>query len=215
MTRPIAVALVDDHAVVTRGLMAELEAASSKVEVVSVARTVPDLLEGRSGEPGINVVVLDLGLQDDSTPGDNVRAILATGARVLLFSAHADGALVMDAVRAGASGFLTKDREVEDVVQAIRDVAAGDEAITAEMLRALSSAPGERPSLSAQQQTVLVMYTSTDLKLTTIARQLDIKPETLKTHLRRIKEKYATLGRPAHTRLELYRRALEDGFVED
>ena len=40
-----------------------------------------------------------------------------------------------------------------------------------------------------------------------------MKLETLKTHLRRIKDKYAAAGRLAHTRLELYRRALEDGFV--
>ena len=56
-------------------------------------------------------------------------------------------------------------------------------------------------------------YTSSDAKLPTVARQLGMKAETLKTHLRRIKEKYAAVDRPVSTRLELYRRAVEDGYV--
>lgn len=206
----IRVAVVDDHAVVNRGLMADLTPDATGMSVVAVARTVAEFLE--IGVP-VDVVVLDLQLHDGSCPGDNVAAILATGARVLLFSAYEEGQLLLEGVRAGAHGYLNKSRETQDVVAAIRDICAGEEVISAEMLIALSGASGARPELSERQQEVLVRYTSSDAKLPTVARQLGMRPETLKTHLRRIKEKYSAVDRPASTRLELYRRAVEDGFV--
>lgn len=56
-------------------------------------------------------------------------------------------------------------------------------------------------------------YTSSDALLPTVARQLGMQPETLRTHLRRIKAKYASVDRPVSTRLGLYRRAVEDGYL--
>ncbi len=207
---PIRVAVVDDHSVVGRGLAADLTPGDTGTEVVVVAPSVPAFLQ--AGVP-VDVVVLDLQLRDGSSPADNVAAIRAGGARVLLFSAYEDGALLLEAVRAGVHGYLNKSREVEDVAAAIRDIVAGEEAVSAEMLIALSAATDGRPELSARQEEVLVRYTSSDAKLQTVARQLGMQPETLKTHLRRIKEKYAAVDRPVSTRLELYRRAVEDGFV--
>lgn len=208
---PVRVAVVDDHAVVGRGLAADLTPDSQGMSVVAVTRDVAEFL---ALDVEVDVVVLDLQLRDGSRPGRNVLAVRATGARVLLFSAYAEGALLLEAVQAGAHGYLDKSRETADVAAAIRDIVAGDEAISAEMLIGLSGAVGERPELSDRQQEVLIRYTSSDAKLPTVARQLGMGPETLKTHLRRIKEKYAAVDRPASTRLELYRRAVEDGFVD-
>lgn len=214
MTEPrpatIRIGVVDDHAVVASGLAADLTPAETGIEVVAVARTVAEFL--RLGIP-VDVVVLDLQLHDGSRPADNVAAVRATGARVLLFSAYEEGALLLEGVRAGADGYLNKSREVADVATAVRDIVAGEEAVSAEMLIALSAATEGRPDLSPRQEEVLVRYTSTDAKLPTVARQLGMQPETLKTHLRRIKEKYAAVDRPVSTRLELYRRAVEDGYV--
>lgn len=215
MTEPsratIRTAVIDDHAVVARGLTADLTPEETGIEVVAVARTVPEFLA--LGVP-VDVVVLDLQLRDGSRPAANVAAVRATGARVLLFSAYEEGPLLLEGVRAGAHGYLNKSREVEEVAAAIRDIVTGEEAVSAEMLIALSAATQGRPDLSSRQEEVLVGYTSTDAKLPTVARQLGMQPETLKTHLRRIKEKYAAVDRPVSTRLELYRRAVEDGFVQ-
>lgn len=210
---PIRVGVVDDHVVVARGLAAALTPVETGIEVVAVASTVPELLDQLAEHP-VDVVLLDLQLDDDSRPADNVGGLADAGARVVLFSAYEEAQLVMEAVQAGAAGYVNKHRDTTDVAQAVREVAAGGEAISPEMLRALSAALRERPQLSVQQETVLIRYTSSDAKLPTVARHLGMQPETLKTHLRRIKHKYAELGRPAHTRLELYRRAVEDGFVQ-
>ncbi|MGZ6825075.1 MAG: response regulator transcription factor [Blastococcus sp.] len=70
-----------------------------------------------------------------------------------------------------------------------------------------------RPRLAARQREVLVAYVTGSSLLPTVARELDMGPETLKTHLRRIRAKYAEVGRPAPTRHDLYVRAVEDGLV--
>jgi DNA-binding NarL/FixJ family response regulator len=84
-------------------------------------------------------------------------------------------------------------------------------------VRAAASAgpqPGEqRPKLSDRQRDVLTAYASSNDLLPTVARRLGMDPETVKTHLRRIRAKYADVGRPAPTRRDLYVRAVEDGVL--
>jgi DNA-binding CsgD family transcriptional regulator len=70
-----------------------------------------------------------------------------------------------------------------------------------------------RPQLAARQREVLVAYVMGSDLLPTVARRLGLGTETLKTHLRRIRAKYAEVGRPAPTRRDLYVRAVEDGLV--
>ena len=69
------------------------------------------------------------------------------------------------------------------------------------------------PDLSQRQADVLMGYGRSNALLETVARELGITPETLKTHLRRIRAKYAAAGRAAPTRRDLYVRAIEDGFL--
>ncbi|MGR6967060.1 response regulator transcription factor [Geodermatophilus sp. URMC 61] len=70
-----------------------------------------------------------------------------------------------------------------------------------------------RPDLAPRQLEVLLAYVSTNDVQAAVARSLGMDPETLRTHLRRIRAKYADAGRPAPTRRDLYVRALEDGLL--
>ena len=70
-----------------------------------------------------------------------------------------------------------------------------------------------RPKLSERQCDVLKAYASSNDLLPTVARRLGMDPETVKTHLRRIRAKYADAERPAPTRRDLYVRAVEDGLL--
>jgi DNA-binding CsgD family transcriptional regulator len=72
---------------------------------------------------------------------------------------------------------------------------------------------GRRPRLAPRQREVLVAYVAGSDLLPTVARELGMDRETLKTHLRRIRAKYAEVGRPAPTRRDLYVRAVEDGLI--
>jgi len=74
--------------------------------------------------------------------------------------------------------------------------------------------PGlRRPRLAPRQREVLVAYVAGSDLLPTVARELGMDRETLKTHLRRIRLKYAEVGRAAPTRRDLYVRAVEDGLI--
>ena len=70
-----------------------------------------------------------------------------------------------------------------------------------------------RPQLSPRQRTVLRAYAESNELLPTVARRLGLEPETVKTHLRRVRAKYDEVGRPAPTRRDLYVRAVEDGLL--
>jgi DNA-binding NarL/FixJ family response regulator len=70
-----------------------------------------------------------------------------------------------------------------------------------------------RPRLSARQREVLAAYRLGNDLLLVVARRLGMAPETVKTHLRRIRCKYEEAGRSAPTRRDLYVRAVEDGLL--
>jgi DNA-binding CsgD family transcriptional regulator len=93
----------------------------------------------------------------------------------------------------------------------------GEDPVTA-VLRATTGRPTtragvRRPRLAPRQQEVMVAYVSGNDVLPSVARKLGVERETVKTHLRRIRDKYAQVGRPAPTRRDLYVRAVEDGLV--
>jgi DNA-binding CsgD family transcriptional regulator len=87
------------------------------------------------------------------------------------------------------------------------------DALRAELERGPAGAGVRRPRLAPRQREVLVAYVAGSDLLPTVARELGMDRETLKTHLRRIRVKYAEVGRPAPTRRDLYVRAVEDGLV--
>lgn len=99
----------------------------------------------------------------------------------------------------GCRVVVTTGHPVTAVRQAIRD--------------GRGTTPPHAPSLAPRQREVLIAYVSSSDLLPTVARALGMDRETLKTHLRRIRAKYAELGRPAPTRRDLYVRAVEDGLL--
>jgi hypothetical protein len=112
-----------------------------------------------------------------------------------------------------AGADLTRLRERGCVV--VTAPAGSDPVAVVRAAMALDAAPGRavRPQFAARQREVLVAYVTGSPLLPTVARELGMGPETLKTHLRRIRAKYVEAGRPAPTRHDLYVRAVEDGLV--
>ena len=70
-----------------------------------------------------------------------------------------------------------------------------------------------RPELAPREREVLLAWILHDNK-DDVARQLQISPTTVRTHLQRIREKYAAAGRPASTKAALLARAIQDGLVD-
>ncbi|MGN7133719.1 response regulator [Rhodococcoides corynebacterioides] len=201
--------MVDDHQFTIDGLRVRL-ADCADLELVAHASTVADLV---ADLPALDLVVLDLRLRDGSSPTGNVEAIRQRGVPVLVLTSGEDPYLVREAARAGVLGVIRKSRSPEDIVDAIRTAVRGEVVPTTDWAAAIDGDPEiDLVDLSPQHRKVLELYAAGETA-TRVASDLKISRETVNDYLRRIRTKYADAGRPAPTKSELYKRALEDGWL--
>lgn len=203
------VGLVDDHPLFARALK-NLLADAADLEYVGAGGTVDQLL---AQGPVPDVVVLDLRLGDGTTPHENVQRIRGLGGEALIYTSGEHPELLRSAARAGVLGAVLKSEAEERVVEAIRSVARGEQVITTEWAAALDGDPDlAAVDLSPQQQKVLTRYASGQTAVH-IAAELHITVDTVNDYLKRIRLRYAEAGRPTRTKLDFFRRALEDGWL--
>lgn len=203
------IGVVEDHSAVVLGLKAML-AEQPTVEVAATAPTVTDLL---NQQIPLDFVLLDLRLADGSSPTANVDALRAAGLEVLVFTGAENPYLVRLAARAGVLGVIRKSAPTEQVVDAIAAAAAGHPVATTEWAAAIDGDPDlDDVGLSPRQQDVLTLYASGE-KADRVARMTGLTPNTVNDYLERIRIKYANAGRPARTKTDLYKRAVEDGWL--
>ncbi|MFB8893919.1 response regulator transcription factor [Microbacterium plantarum] len=211
MTR---VALIDDHESVRLGLAAACSR-SGVGEVVFTGSTVAEYLRWRkdTGESPADVVVLDLMLGDGATVAENVAQLVWDGSQVIIHSVADRPAAVREALSAGALGVISKSARTDDVVAAVRTVARGEHLDNVEWASAVD---GDRAfadaQLSARERDVLRLYAA-GLPLKAVAERLGIAYSTAKENITRVRVKYVEVGRPAPTKVDLLRRAMEDGLV--
>jgi len=204
------VAVVDDHESVRLGLQAAFTNAG--FEFVLAAATVAELEEGLAGRE-VDVVVLDLSLGDGSSVTENVKNVQTLGAAVLVHSIADRVALVREALAAGAAGVIPKASSTRTVIQAAETVARGEVLNNLEWASAIDA---DRDFANAQlgrrEREILHLYAS-GLPLKLAAQQLGIGYATAREYLDRIRQKYVEVGRPAPTKVDLLRRAVEDGIL--
>ena len=211
MTGIIDIAAVDDHPIILDSVAGWVSAGEGDIRVVGTATTVDALLAG----PGrhAQVVLLDLDLGDGTSVERNVTSILAAGPAVLVLSAAERPLAVRAAMRAGALGYALKNDQTPQIRAAVREVAAGRDWISARLAYILATDDAaDRPALSHQELRTLQLY-ATGMPMKSVARKMTISDETVKQYLGRVREKYARAGRAAPTKLELYYRAVEDGYL--
>lgn len=208
--------LVDDQPLVRAGLRV-LIADVPDMEVVGEAAT------GAEAVRLTREVVPDVVLMDLRMPGTDgiqaTRQIIAAGGptRVLVLTTFDDDEHVHSALRAGASGFLVKDMALEDILAAIRVVAAGDSLIApgvtrrliAEFIRRPAAAPRSRSlaGITDREREVLTLV-GRGLSNAEIAEQLVISVATAKAHVARL---FSKLG--ARDRVHLVIAAYETGLI--
>ena len=206
----IHVAIVEDHESVVLGLRAACAAAG--YEVIFTSPTAADLVDQVLGRP-CDVVVLDLSLGDGSRVRDNVKSAQATGAAVLVHSIADRAASVREALAAGAAGVIPKSAPMSTVMAAIATVARGEVLNNLEWASAIDAdADFARAQLGPRERDVLHLYAS-GLPLKIVAQRLGIAHSTAREYLDRVRVKYVEVGRPAPTKVDLLRRAVEDGIL--
>ena len=210
----INVVLVDDHAVVRSGLRLLLDN-QDDIEVVGEAGNAKDaIFRARALKP--DVILLDVMLPGES--GIDVLPNLlkeSPDTKVLVLSMQDDPSYVREAFAAGASGYVLKEAADEEVVSAVRDIAAGGSyvhpTLGARMIAAEAQerADAEADPLSEREREVLRLlalgHTNQE-----IAEQLYISVRTAESHRAHIMQKLRLA-----TRAELVRYALSQGLLAD
>jgi len=209
-TAPRSIALVEDHALIALGFR-DLVDSAEDLNLVGMVQSVPAL---ESLSQNVDLVVLDLRLADGSLPEDNVRAIHARGAHVLVYTGAEDRRLIQSAARSGALGLIRKSADPGTLLDAIRTAAQGREVFGVDWAAAIDSDAQLRDAkLSNREEEILSLYASGETA-TSVASITGLSRDTVADYVSRIRRKYADAGRPAATRIDLYKRALEDGILE-
>jgi DNA-binding NarL/FixJ family response regulator len=198
----ISVAIIDDHPLFRQGLAMAIEQADD-FTLVADAESVEDF---DRRDVTVDVVLLDLHL-----PGirgaEGVAHICARGPKVIVVSAAGAADDVIDALAAGAAGYLTKDAEAEDIRRAVRAVANGQAYVSPTLASYLINANKPRAAsldhqLSPRELEILALVAAGETDRD-IAKQLFIATATVYSHLERIRDKTGARRRAQLTRLYL------------
>lgn len=214
--KPIRVLLVDDHQLLTGALSAVLSR-EPDMDVVGVAGTVAEAKA--MARERLDVVLMDYRLPD-GTGAEATRAIKARwpAARVVMLTAVHDDETILESIQAGADGYLTKDRAVEEVVSAVRAANAGETLLPRSVILGIAQrvvAARDRPTdrrpiepLTPRELEVLKALAE-GLSTPEICERLFIAPNTLRTHIQNIMGKLHV-----HSKLEAVAFAIRNRLVE-
>jgi DNA-binding NarL/FixJ family response regulator len=208
----IRVFLLDDHEVVRRGLRELLET-DPEVEVAGEAGTAEEALR-RVPATSPDVAVLDVQLPDGN--GVEVcREIRSHHPEVkcLILTSFSDDEALFNAIVAGASGYLLKQIKGQDLIDAVKRVAAGqsllDPAVTAKVLDRLRKGPNEDPGMAelTDQEHRILELLAEGLTNREIAEQMFLAEKTVKNYVSNLLSK---MGMARRTQAAVYAARLDE-----
>jgi DNA-binding NarL/FixJ family response regulator len=211
---PVSTIVVDDHAIVRRGIV-QILAEHPEIRIVGEASDYGSLRALLRAQPDVELLVMDVGL-----PGKDGIDILKAlkeeqpKLRVLMVSMYPEDQYAVRAFRAGAAGYLNKASAPEKLLEAVGQVIAGRKYVTPEIAQALienlnapeGGAPHEK--LSDREFQTLKLIAS-GKRLSDIAEALALSPKTVSVYRARILEK---MGMANNAELTHY--AIKHGLVE-
>ena len=215
--RPITVLIADDQQMVRRGFRVILETEPG-ITVVAEAGDGREAVElARRHAPVLALLDIRMPVMDGLQAARNILS-LSLRTRVLILTTFDADEYVYEALRAGASGFLLKDAPADQLITAVRSIAAGDALIDPVITRRLiarfalaargpAGLPGELSQLTARELEVLRLL-ARGLSNIEIARELVVEENTVKTHVSRILAKLSL-----RDRVQAVVLAYELGFV--
>jgi two-component system, NarL family, invasion response regulator UvrY len=182
----IKILIADDHPIVRMGLK-QVVADTANVRVVDEAETGEEIL-AKVSKNDYDVVLLDIALTDMSGL-DVLKRIkqIKPNIPVLMLSIHPEKYYAVQALRAGASGYVTKNRAAKELIEAINKVATGGKYISASLAEILASnlnvgleVPSHQKLTKREYEIMLLIASGVTLK--EIAHKFSISTKTVSTH---------------------------------
>jgi two-component system NarL family response regulator len=218
--RNVSLLICDDHKILTDAL-ATMVGLDPELTLVGAPVHTPDDAIALAAEHLPDVVLMDIVFKGGGMSGiDATRAIkeASPSTKVVVMTAHDEDRLLVEAVEAGASGFLSKDEPAEDVLAAAKAAAEGEVLIDPVTLtRLLAQVAHERQEqadamrllsdLTEREREILGLLAK-GLRNEEIAKQLFISPQTVQTHVRNILGKLRV-----HSKLEAVTFAVKHGVI--
>lgn len=209
----IKILIADDHAMVRAGLK-QIIATNTDIVVTGEAT------QGGEVAEKLRRTAVDLLLLDMTMPGiSGVELIRRLRAEwpdlpILVLSMHNEGQVVSRALRAGASGYVTKDSEPEVLLSAIRKVAAGrkfiDPALVDAMVFEVGDAGHPLHEMLSERELQVLKLLAAGRSINDIGESLFLSAKTISTHKMRLMQKLCI-----HNNADLVRYALKHGIVQD
>ena len=206
------VVVCDDHPLFREGMVRALKSSGAIDVVAAVA-------DGRAALDAIREHRPDVAVVDYKMPGiDGVavaNAVTRDGlpTKVLLVSAFEDSSIVYEALASGAMGFLGKEAPSEQVVDAVRRCARGEEVLPPELAKGVASEVRKRARGSSavltQRELEVVRLIAKGCSVPVISGELHLSPATVRTHIQKLYEKLGVSDRGAAVAEAMRRRLLE------
>ncbi|NCF70030.1 MAG: response regulator [Chloroflexi bacterium] len=216
MTEQIRILLADDHRVLRQGMAQALDAQPDMCVVAQANNGVEAVQLVSTHRPDVALVDINMPEMDGVEATRRITAVSPQTA-IIILTMYRHGDYVVEAIKAGASGYLLKEVELEEVLAAIRAVARGEAVmdpviagrVLAELrsLQSVETQPSE-PQLSARDAEILRLLAK-GLSNQEIARHLHIAEKTVRNRLSLI---YRNLDLENRTQAALY--ALREGLIE-
>jgi DNA-binding NarL/FixJ family response regulator len=199
---PIRLLLADDHRMLRESLRRAME--DNGFDVVGEAADGEEAVRlAEKFRPDVVLMDVTMPVLDGVSATRRVRDQIP-GTQVVILTMHADREVLVDAIRAGAAGYLVKDCSTEDVVDTIRRAASGETAVSPELAASMLGEVRElvrqeetgtaEPIISKREEEVLQLIAD-GLSTTEVAAKLYISVKTVKNHLASIYQKLDTRDR--------------------
>jgi two-component system NarL family response regulator/two-component system response regulator DegU len=211
---PIRVVITDDHTLVRQGLRRYLEEADG-IEVLGEASTGSEAV-ALVGRDHPDVAILDIRMPEmDGIQAAREIAEAHGDTKVIMLTAHDDRRLMVEAVRAGARGYVLKARDADHLVRSVRLVAEGNLVIDPDLVSVLAEELSEDKDRERSGETLtereleilqLLAFGYTNRE---IGQRLFIAPDTVKTHLEHVYQKLGASDRTAAVAEAFRRRLIE------
>ncbi|MCV7021085.1 DNA-binding response regulator [Mycolicibacterium aichiense] len=208
---PLRVVVIDDHDAIHDAVRIWCRDAEPAATFVAAFFSTEQFLSDVGSE--VDVVVFDLEQDGRRIDFAGLSRVIERGYRVVVYSYQSANEVILRCLEIGALSYIAKSENKQHLIDAITAAHADEPYVGPRMAAAMfANQDAGRPNLTSREMEVLIAWFQTESK-DLVAQRLFISPSTVRTHLQRVRAKYASVGRQAQTKSALVARAIQDGII--